>query len=239
LSMDPIDSGTPKPSNRSTPRGQFRIECPSGDPAKAPQCCVKTRRGSVPIGNIERNENMEFARPSSILPSAAQRNLQVGHCRVDCLKSRATLELENLALRHQLIVLSRSVRWLKLTSGDRILWTWLCAVLSDWRSALAVVKPETVIGWHCVDAALRCQQFRRCRRPFTRSAPLIRHTTTLAGALERTRRPAGFRPFWSWKVRHQPGASARVMSEKPIKLKAQFLEGLLQATLGQRYYAIF
>jgi transposase InsO family protein len=63
-------------------------------------------------------------------------------------KSRATLHLENLALRHQLSVLRRSVKRPKLTSADRLLWTWLCEVWSDWRSALVIVKPETVIGWH-------------------------------------------------------------------------------------------
>src|SRR6266852_2005716 len=63
-------------------------------------------------------------------------------------KSRATLHLENLALRHQLGVLRRSVKRTKLTSADRLLWTWLCEVWSDWRSALVIVKPETVIGWH-------------------------------------------------------------------------------------------
>ena len=63
-------------------------------------------------------------------------------------KSRAALQLENLALRHQLDVLRRSVKRPKLTSADRLLWTWLCAVWSDWRSALVIVKPETVIGWH-------------------------------------------------------------------------------------------
>jgi putative transposase len=36
----------------------------------------------------------------------------------------------------------------KLTSTDRLLWTWLCVVWSDWQSALVIVKPETVIGWH-------------------------------------------------------------------------------------------
>ena len=36
----------------------------------------------------------------------------------------------------------------KLTSADRLLWTWLCEAWSDWRSALVIVKPETVIGWH-------------------------------------------------------------------------------------------
>src|ERR1017187_8864387 len=63
-------------------------------------------------------------------------------------KSRATLHLENLALRHQLGVLRRSVKRPSLTSADRLLWEWLCGVWSDWRSALVIVKPETVIGWH-------------------------------------------------------------------------------------------
>src|SRR5215471_11592397 len=63
-------------------------------------------------------------------------------------KSRVALQLENLALRHQLGVLRRSVKRPKLTSADRLLWTWLCDVWSDWRSALVIVKPETVIGWH-------------------------------------------------------------------------------------------
>src|SRR6201993_2648049 len=63
-------------------------------------------------------------------------------------KSRATLQLENLALRHQLSALHRSVKRPKLTSADRLLWAWLCAAWSDWRSALVIVKPETVIVWH-------------------------------------------------------------------------------------------
>jgi len=63
-------------------------------------------------------------------------------------KSRAALQLENLALRHQIGVLRRSVKRPKLTSADRLLWTWLCEVWSDWQSALVIVKPESVIGWH-------------------------------------------------------------------------------------------
>jgi putative transposase len=82
-------------------------------------------------------------------------------------RSRATLDLENLALRHQIGVLQRSAaKRPKLTSGDRLLWICLSRVWHDWRSALAIVKPETVIGWH----------------------------------------RAGFRLFWTWKVRRgQPG----------------------------------
>ena len=63
-------------------------------------------------------------------------------------KTRAALQLENLALRHQLGVLHRSVKKPKLTPLDRLLWAWLCGVWAEWRSALIVVKPETVIAWH-------------------------------------------------------------------------------------------
>src|SRR5258707_7482414 len=62
--------------------------------------------------------------------------------------SRAVLQLENLALRHQIGVLRRSVKRPKLTSADRLLWSWLSEIWSDWRSALVIVRPETVIGWH-------------------------------------------------------------------------------------------
>ena len=63
-------------------------------------------------------------------------------------KSRAALQLENLALRHQLGVLQRSVKRPKLAAADRLLWAWLCAVSGGWRSALVIVKPDTVIAWH-------------------------------------------------------------------------------------------
>ncbi len=63
-------------------------------------------------------------------------------------RSRAALHLENLALRHQLGVLQRSVKRPKLNPADRLLWAWLCKVWNDWRSALVIVKPQTVIAWH-------------------------------------------------------------------------------------------
>src|ERR1700693_5162666 len=65
-----------------------------------------------------------------------------------CFKSRAALQLENLALRHQLGILRRSVNRPKLTPADRFLWAWLCEVRNDWRSSLVIVKPDTVIAWH-------------------------------------------------------------------------------------------
>jgi hypothetical protein len=47
-------------------------------------------------------------------------------------RSRAALQLEILALRHQISVLQRSVKRPKLTSADRLLWAWLCSVWQDW-----------------------------------------------------------------------------------------------------------
>jgi len=67
---------------------------------------------------------------------------------VSTFKSRTALQVENLALRHQLAVLRRSVKRPKVTSADRLFWAWLCDAWSDWRSSLFIVKPETVIGWH-------------------------------------------------------------------------------------------
>ena len=63
-------------------------------------------------------------------------------------KSRAALHVENLALRHQLGVLQRSVKRPKLTPPDRLLWALLSQLWNGWRSALVIVKPDTVIAWH-------------------------------------------------------------------------------------------
>jgi putative transposase len=64
-------------------------------------------------------------------------------------RSRVALELENLALRHQIGVLQRSARKRpRLTPVDRLLWVWLSRIWGDWRSALAIVRPETVVAWH-------------------------------------------------------------------------------------------
>jgi hypothetical protein len=52
-------------------------------------------------------------------------------------------------LRHQLQVLNRSrPRRLRLAQVDRLLWVSLSRVWNEWRAALVIVKPETVIGWH-------------------------------------------------------------------------------------------
>ena len=63
-------------------------------------------------------------------------------------RSRAALQLEILALRHQLGVLQRSGQRPKLTPADRLLWAWLSAVWNDWQSSVLIIQASTVIGWH-------------------------------------------------------------------------------------------
>jgi len=67
-----------------------------------------------------------------------------------CLSTRAALQAEILALRHQLLVLQRSTRGrrLRLKTADRVFWVWLSRLWSGWRSVVRVVKPETIIAWN-------------------------------------------------------------------------------------------
>jgi hypothetical protein len=64
------------------------------------------------------------------------------------LASRLTLAAENLALRQQLAVYKQSVKRPKLRPRDRVFRVWLSQFWSDWRSALAIVQPDTVAKWH-------------------------------------------------------------------------------------------
>jgi hypothetical protein len=65
------------------------------------------------------------------------------------LRSRASLELELIALRHQVVVLRRQrPRRLRLFLTDRLFWVWLYRVRPQLLDTLVLVKPATVIGWH-------------------------------------------------------------------------------------------
>ncbi len=123
--------------------------------------------GTVPPENLEVSERRRIILLSQFSPPMliSLTTLLATLCLL--FRSRVALELENLALRHQIGVLQRSARKRpRLTPVDRLLWVWLSRIWGDWRSALAIVRPETVVAWH----------------------------------------RAGFRLFWTWKVRRgQPG----------------------------------
>ena len=68
---------------------------------------------------------------------------------VSPFKSKSRLEAENVALRHQLIILRRKVRGrIRLTRGDRLffvqLYRWFPSVLK----VITIVRPETLVRWH-------------------------------------------------------------------------------------------
>ena len=61
---------------------------------------------------------------------------------------RTTAAIEILALRQQVAVYKQSVKRPKLRPRDRIFWVVLSRLWPNWRSALAIVQPETVTRWH-------------------------------------------------------------------------------------------
>jgi putative transposase len=62
-------------------------------------------------------------------------------------RSRVSLHLEHLALRHQLAVYQWSLPRPHLRATDRLFWVWLSRLWPGWRDALAFVQPRTVIAW--------------------------------------------------------------------------------------------
>src|SRR6478672_2975150 len=64
-------------------------------------------------------------------------------------RGRASLELELVALRHQVTVLRRQRPGRpQLSSLDRLLWVWLYRIWPQVIDAMVLVKPATVVQWH-------------------------------------------------------------------------------------------
>jgi hypothetical protein len=62
------------------------------------------------------------------------------------LRSRLALQLEIVALRHQVAVDQRSVSRPRLRATGRLFWVWLSRLWSGWQHTLAFVQPRTVIA---------------------------------------------------------------------------------------------
>ena len=70
-------------------------------------------------------------------------------------KSKSRLEAENIALRHQVMVLRRQVGGrVHLTNFDRLFLVQLYHWFPSIRRVLAIVRPEIVVRWH--RAGFRC-----------------------------------------------------------------------------------
>ena len=70
------------------------------------------------------------------------------HKIIEIFADRAALHTEILALRQQVAVLKRKRPRPSLRKADRVFWVILSCLWPGWRHALAIVRPETVIGWH-------------------------------------------------------------------------------------------
>ncbi len=104
------------------------------------------------------------------------------------LRSRQSLILENIALRHQLEVLRRNNKTPRLKSSDRLLWAILSQIHTRWRSSLVIVQPKTVVGWHRKGWRLYWKWKSRSKR---KGRPLISAETR-----ELIRRMSRENPLW-------------------------------------------
>ena len=67
----------------------------------------------------------------------------------DFFRNRASLQIENLLLRHQVNVLQRHrPKRLPLRKLDRWIWCAASTFFQNWRQTLIIVKPDTVTRWH-------------------------------------------------------------------------------------------
>ena len=105
------------------------------------------------------------------------------------LRGRASLQLELIALRHQLLVLERKrTAQSRLTRIDRFLWVWLYRLWPGCLDVVVIVKPDTVIRWHRRGFRLFWTWKSRPRR---RGRPQVSH-----GVRELIRRMSRENPLW-------------------------------------------
>lgn len=67
---------------------------------------------------------------------------------VGILQQRNSLMMENLALRHQLMVLKRNRRKPRFTESDKIFWVAYSKLVKGWQGFLKIASPRTVVDWN-------------------------------------------------------------------------------------------
>ena len=98
------------------------------------------------------------------------------------------LALENLALRQQLAVYKQTFRRPKRHPSDRFFWMCLSRVWAEWRQALIIVTPDTVLRWHR----------RRFRKHWAKLSgrPTVGRPPVNAEIIALVRNMAGTNPLW-------------------------------------------
>jgi predicted amidophosphoribosyltransferase len=82
--------------------------------------------------------------------------------------NRRTLLLENLVLRQQLAALKRRHPRPRLAVFDKLFWVLARRFWSEWKQALIIVVPETVVRWHRAGFQLYRKLISKVRRPIGR-----------------------------------------------------------------------
>ena len=130
------------------------------------------------------------------------------------LMPRASLALENAALRQQLTICRRTQERTRLPPKDRLFWVALHRIWSDCTHSLIIVKPATVLGWHRQGFKA---MWRRKSRPGRIGRPRIprKHIALI-------KRISGDHPGWGedkiaeelaakFGIQHSPGTIRRYM----------------------------
>ncbi len=66
----------------------------------------------------------------------------------DIAKTKKELIAENALLRQQLIVLNRQVPKVEFKPLDRLIFVILASLVKNWKQALLIAKPDTLLHWH-------------------------------------------------------------------------------------------
>ena len=132
-------------------------------------------------------------------------------CRALALALRGHREvvLEKLALRQQHVAMKRANNRPCLPDRDRLLWMALRRIWTNWRTALILVRPETVVGWH--RAWLRRRWTRRSTPRPNGRPPVTREIRALV------REMATANPLWGAPRIHGELRTLRVdVSERTV-----------------------
>jgi putative transposase len=120
---------------------------------------------------------LQWTRPTTCSPLAGTL--------IDLARNKAVLLAETALLRQQLIILRRQVKRPTCTRTDRLLLLVLARSLRQWKQALFIVQPNTLLDWHR-------QAFhwfwRKRSKPASRTPRIAAATIALIHAMSRDNR---------------------------------------------------
>src|SRR5512147_318978 len=105
-----------------------------------------------------------------------------------------------MMLRQQLIVASRRVKQTDFRPHERGLLVALSSLVRQWRDAVLLVKPETILRWH--REGFRLLWKRKSKSSTTRRSPLTKETIELIERMSRENRLWGVGMVTPSLVRH-------------------------------------